>query len=350
MRIAMAMLIVLASQPGLGQTADGGAAPSSQGQPAGALLRLVQTIPMPGVRGRLGGMAIDLQHGQLFVAASGNNTVEVLDLADGRRLKSVRGFGEPKGMAYLPAQDVLVVTSGWNGLMQFLRRSSLREIGRHRFSSDADVVRYEPALDRVFVGYGDGAIACFDAGRREWLMDFSLGTHPAGFEVETKGQRVFINVPDDPRGPLVKVLLRREGRPWAHLDDWRLTYGKGNYAMALDERRGRLFVACREPGMLLALDTESGKVVDYTPIGADAGGMFWDEAARQLYIACGAGTLDVVRQEDANHYKVVERVATGPGTRTCLFEPGTRRLYVAVPAREPQPAEVRVYEAAGGKG
>jgi hypothetical protein len=157
-------------------------------------------------------------------------------------------------------------------------------------------------------------------------------------------------VPDDRHGPLVKVLLRREGKPWAHLDDWRLTYGKGNYAMALDERHGRLFVACREPGMLLAMDTETGKIVDYTPIGGDVDDIFWDEAARRLYISCGAGTLDVVRQEDANHYRMIERVTTAPGARTCLFVPQTRRLYVAVPAREQQPAEVRVYEAANGRG
>jgi hypothetical protein len=350
MRAILATLIVLAGGVAGAQTTTASASRPAQTQRADSLLRLVQTIPMPGVRGRLGHMAIDLRHQQLFVAASGNNTVEVLDLAAGKRLKSVRGFGEPRAIAYLPAQDLLVVTSGWNGLMQFLHRSSLKEIDRYQFQADADLVRYEPALGQIFVGYGDGAIACFDAGRRNLLMDFSLGGHPGAFEVETRGKRVFINVPDDRHGPLVKVLLRREGKPWAHLDDWRLTYGKGNYAMALDERHGRLFVACREPGMLLAMDTETGKIVDYTPIGGDVDDIFWDEAARRLYISCGAGTLDVVRQEDANHYRMIERVTTAPGARTCLFVPQTRRLYVAVPAREQQPAEVRVYEAANGRG
>jgi hypothetical protein len=47
-------------------------------------LRLVQTIPLPGVTGRLDHMGIDLEKKRLFVAAVANNTLEVLDLSSGR--------------------------------------------------------------------------------------------------------------------------------------------------------------------------------------------------------------------------------------------------------------------------
>ena len=38
-------------------------------------LRLVQTIPVPGVMGRLDHMAVDLEKKRLFVAAVANNTL-----------------------------------------------------------------------------------------------------------------------------------------------------------------------------------------------------------------------------------------------------------------------------------
>ena len=41
-------------------------------------LRQVQTIPLPGVEGRIDHMGVDLQTQRLFVAALGNNTLEVL--------------------------------------------------------------------------------------------------------------------------------------------------------------------------------------------------------------------------------------------------------------------------------
>jgi hypothetical protein len=54
-----------------------------------ASLRLVQTIPLPGVSGRLDHMAIDLEKKRLFVAAVANGSLEVVDLDAGRRINSI---------------------------------------------------------------------------------------------------------------------------------------------------------------------------------------------------------------------------------------------------------------------
>ena len=55
-------------------------------------LRLVQTIPLPGVKGRLDHMAVDLEKKRAFVAAVTNNSLEVVDLASGKVIKSLTGF------------------------------------------------------------------------------------------------------------------------------------------------------------------------------------------------------------------------------------------------------------------
>ena len=65
-------------------------------------LELVATIPMPGVKGRIDHLAIDPKGHRLFVAALGNNTVEVLDVERNRHEKSLPGFREPQGVLYLP--------------------------------------------------------------------------------------------------------------------------------------------------------------------------------------------------------------------------------------------------------
>ena len=63
----------------------------------GMPLRLVQTIPLPHVEGRIDHMAVDLQGQRLFVAALGNNTLEVLDLKAGTPLHTITGLHEPQG-------------------------------------------------------------------------------------------------------------------------------------------------------------------------------------------------------------------------------------------------------------
>ena len=55
--------------------------------------------------------------------------------------------------------------------------------------------------------------------------------------------------------------------------------------------------------------------------------------------------MDVLKQEDADHYAPEASVKTGPRARTGLFVPEQRRLYVAAPAAERAPARILVYQA-----
>src|SRR5947209_7395161 len=75
-------------------------------------MRLVQTIPLPGVEGRIDHLAVDVKGQRLLIAALGNNTVEVLDIKAGKHLKSLTGFHEPQGIAYLSDLNRIAVANG----------------------------------------------------------------------------------------------------------------------------------------------------------------------------------------------------------------------------------------------
>jgi hypothetical protein len=64
-------------------------------------LRLVQTISLPGVKGRLDHMGIDLEKKRLFVAAVTNNTLEVVDLTGGKAINSLAGFKNTQDALFL---------------------------------------------------------------------------------------------------------------------------------------------------------------------------------------------------------------------------------------------------------
>ena len=53
------------------------------------------------------------------------------------------------------------------------------------------------------------------------------------------------------------------------------------------------------------------------------------------------------QQQGSDTFTRVAHVSTVPGARTSLFVPELSRLYLAVPHRGGQKAEVRVYEARG---
>jgi hypothetical protein len=64
-----------------------------------------------------------------------------------------------------------------------------------------------------------------------------------------------------------------------------------------------------------------------------------------LYVTGGEGFIDVVQDQGANGFARVAHIPTAAGARTSLFVADQGRLYLAVPHRGSQKAEIRVFEA-----
>lgn len=301
------------------------------------VLEPVATIAMPGVKGRIDHLAIDLKRHRLFVAALGNNTVEVLDVERHRHEKSLPGFGEPQGVLYLPDQDRLYVANGTGGRLDILDGNSLAPVKRIAELADADNVRYDAGAGKVVVGYGKGALRTLDPGSGEAAGEIRLPAHPESFQLERNGSRIFVNVPDARQ---VAVVDRSKRVITA---TWELPGARSNFPMTLDEAGRRLFVGARSPALMLVYDTDSGKVVAKVPIGGDTDDLFFDAERKRVYVICGEGRVDVFRQDDADHYSQIGTVKTAPRARTGLFVPEEGRLYVAAPALDDTPARIFVY-------
>src|SRR5260370_41033877 len=80
-------------------------------------LRLVQTIPMPKVKGRIDHMDVDVRGMRLFVAGLENGSVEVVDLQSCKWIRSISGFQKPQGIAYEPSLNKLLLASGDEGML-----------------------------------------------------------------------------------------------------------------------------------------------------------------------------------------------------------------------------------------
>jgi DNA-binding beta-propeller fold protein YncE len=304
-----------------------------------APLQLVQTIPLPGVEGRMDHLAIDAARQRLFVAALGNNTLEVLDARAGRRLHSIRGLHSPQGVAYLPESNRIVVANAQGGGFDWFDGDRYAITRKVDLSDDADNVRVDVAARRLYVGFGDGALGVLEMATGRRLADVPLKGHPESFQLERSGARIFVNVP---AADQIAVVDKAKGAVTAA---WPLSGARANFPMALDEANRRLFVGCRDPAKLLVYDTQSGRVTAALDIAGDTDDLFYDAARKRLYVSCGAGFLDIVQQQDADHYARLARIPTAAGARTSLFAPELGRLYLAVPHRGSQQAEIRVYAA-----
>ncbi len=257
----------------------------------------------------------------------------------GRRSQSLPGFAEPQGIAHVPEFDRLYVANGTDGTCRILDGHSFKIISTVELGDDADNVRYDEGAKRVYVGYGSGALAVLDAKTGAKMADIKLTAHPESLRFETGGKHLFVNVP---RAERIAVVDRETG---STTETWPLHDVKANYPMILDEANHRLFVGCRNPAAMLVYDSSKspGLLVATISISRDTDDLFYNARSKLLYVSCGEGAIEVIKQINADSYQKVETMPTAAGARTSLFVPELRLLCLAVPHRGSQPAEIRVY-------
>ena len=300
-------------------------------------LKLTQTVTLPGVEGRIDHFAFDPVGERLFVCALGNNSVEVVDLRKGERIHSITGLGSPQGIAFAPEFNRLFVANDKGGIVKIYDAKSFQPVGELNLNDDADNTRYDEITKKIYVGFGSGGIAIINAADGKQVGSIKLSGHPEAFELERHGTRIFANVPDSRH---VAVIDRDKAQAIA---TWKTDLAFANFPMALDETNHRLFVGCRVPSRLVVLNTDSGELAAKIDIAGDADEVFYDAKRRRVYTVCGAGKIDVIEQADPNNYKTSATLDTANGARTGLFVPERDDLFVAVPKRGSQGAEIRVY-------
>jgi YVTN family beta-propeller protein len=302
----------------------------------GAPLVLETKIPLGDVQGRIDHLAVDAEGQRLFVAALGNNTVEVVDLAKRKAARTLTGFDEPQGVAYSPTIRTLYVANGGDGSVHIFRGDELTPAGRIKLGADADNVRVDPTGRRIYVGYGDGALAVIDQSTHQKIADIPLKGHPESFQLEKSGSRIFVNVPDAGEIAIVDRPANRQ------IAGWPTRELHANYPMALDEANQRVLAVFRRPAVLAIYTFADGAEKARIPTCGDADDVFVDEKRGYVYVSCGEGFIDILARRDETYARAA-RVKTVPGARTALFSPDLGRLFLAARARASEPEAVWVF-------
>jgi DNA-binding beta-propeller fold protein YncE len=314
----------------------------SAAPPEPAPLRLVQTIPLPGVKGRIDHFNVDLAGRRIFISALGNHTVEVVDLKAGKWVRTISGVKKPQGVWY--GMGKLFIADGDAGDVKVYRGSDLHLIATIPLDLGPDHETYDPATKRLYVGYGGedagksyGELGIINVVTDTHVGDVRTDSHPGAIVVARPGRTIFTALGKTQQVNEIDVRTDRIVAKWK-------SRAGDPVAMALDKTDHRLFVGSRKPPELEVFDSRSHKSIATLPSVGVMDGMAYDAARRRIYVSGGEGYVAVYQQIDADHYKEIAKVPTGPIGRTSLFVPSLNRFYVAVPAGENRGAEILVFE------
>jgi len=306
-------------------------------------LILYEQAPLPPIAGRIDHFTADNKRRRVIFSALGNHSVEVFDAFAARIIHSIKeGLDEPQAVLFIDDLNKLFVTNAGNGKVMIYTGDTFKLEKTIDVGEDPDNLRYHEPTKTVVVGYGGatGAFATFNAATGERIgKDLPIDAHPESFQVETKGSRIFVNLPQG--GGIIESVDRNTGA----ITKWPLKGVRGNYAMALNEDDHRLFICTRKIPMFLAFDTESGREVARLPSTGSCDDVYYDARRKRVYVLGAQGFISVFQQKSPEQYELLANVPSQIGARTGYFFVQRDRLYLGVPARGNEPAQIWTYEA-----
>ena len=327
------------------------------------ILGLVETIPLPG-DGYMDHLAIDVKGQRLFVSGEAAKSLIVVDLRAGKVIHETKGLSAmPKKPFYLADTDevwttltdssVVAISGSTYEVIKTVKLSGYGDPNR-----GADNAAYDPANHLIYAGvevfenFGgsgqhgstDASIDIVDTKTAKLVGSIKLpGGDPAGIAIEPSGKKLYVTMGDIVDGESHVAVVDLEKR--AVIAQWPITEGPVPHTAGLDAAHHRLFVGSRtiahtgniggghqhEPGKLVVINTETGKVVQVLDSVGGADDLQYDAATERIYFVGTTGTVAVFKELDPDHFQLLGKVPTGAIAKTGLWVPELKRFYSAVP-------------------
>ncbi|HYR85007.1 MAG TPA: hypothetical protein VE422_13075 [Terriglobia bacterium] len=327
------------------------------------LLRLVETIPLPG-DGYMDHLTADVKGQRLFISGEAAKSLLVVDLRAGKVIHETKGLSAmPKKPFYLPDTNEVWVTLTDSSVAAISGSTyevtkTVELTGYRDPNRGADNAAYDPATHllyaavEVFEDFGssgnhggtNASIEIVDTKTAKLVGSINLpGGDPAGLAIDSAGKKLYVAMGDVVRGDSHVEAIDLEKR--AVVAEWPISGGPVPHTAGLDAAHHRLFVGSRmkphtgelggghqyEPGKLVVMDTETGKVVQVLDSVGGADDLQYDAATGRIYFVGTTGTVAVFKEMDPDHFRLLGKVPTGAISKTGLWVSELKRFYSAVP-------------------
>jgi len=258
--------------------------------PSGTLLVEVADVALPGGATRFDYQDIDVGKNQLVVAHMNDNSVLILDLADGSVKAQLPNIPTPRGVAIADDANLIFVTSTPSHLV-LIDNTTLTEVKRVTTGTAPDGDAWDP--DDQIVGVsdqGDGALSLIANAGSGTRTQVPLGRE-TGNVIYDKGRKQFwitvvtANPPDqlvevDPKTATATTMIPLPGCAGAH-------------GLRLHPDGQSAFIACEDNDKLARVDLGGTHTVTIGTSGAGPDVLSIDPSLGWLYVAAESGDVTI---------------------------------------------------------
>jgi YVTN family beta-propeller protein len=253
---------------------------------------------------------------------SHGSEVLVVNADTGKEEGKISGLKQSHGVAVVPEAGRGFISDGAQGKAIVFDLKTLKVVGEAKAAPDADCIIYDPASKHVFTFNGDSNNAtAIDPSTGNVVGTVDLGSGPE-FAVADGQGTIYNNLEEKSE---VVAIDSRSLKVKAH---WPIAPAGAPAPIAMDRDHRRLFVAGREPAMLVVMNADDGKVIQSFPISAGADADVYDPSTGLIFVSTREGWVHIFHEDSPDHYSEAGKVKTELGAKTMAYDSKTKRIFV----------------------
>lgn len=280
---------------------------------------VITSVPFSGDQTYWDYLLADASSHKLYVTRG--NEVLILDLDSGKQSGSIANLKRVHGVAVAHEFNKGFITDGGENAVVVFDLGSDTVTHKIKVGNGPDAVLYEPTKKRVYAFNAHShSASVIDAQTESIVATVPLSGIPEFAATDGKGN-VFVNIESN------NSLVRLDADGTKVQKEWSLSPCKGPSGLAMDTNGRRLFSVC-DNKLMIVTDADSGKQIAQVPVGVEPDAAIYDGEQNLIFASNCDGTLTVVKQEDRDHYTVLQNVKTEREARTMALDPISHKLFL----------------------
>jgi DNA-binding beta-propeller fold protein YncE len=257
--------------------------------------------------------------GQVYVAHTANNALDVLDVEKQRYVGSVGGLSAVAG-ALVAEPDTVFTSNRGDNTIGILRAGQSGPVEKVAVGLRPNGLAHDGGRNRLLAAHvgdpgvpGSRTVSIVDVPTRTRVADLPVAGRTRWTVYDPVADVFHVNIADPPQIVAVWAgdpprVARVAPMPEA-----------GPHGLDIDVERRRLFCAC-DAGVLLEVDADTGRVLAREAIAGVPDVVFFNRELQRLYVAIGdPGVIEVF---DTSSLRRHETVRTEAGAHTLSFDAG----------------------------
>jgi DNA-binding beta-propeller fold protein YncE len=282
-----------------------------------------EPIAVPGTKGGFDFLEIDQQFHRLLADHTGNKSLDVFNLPDGKFIKSI-ATGAAQGVAVDASHNSYYVTVSDQKKLVEIDRRGLEVSGSIDLPGPPDALTYYPKTGKVYVDHDNGEdVWVIDPADQKIVATITIPTAPEYILFDPAFEELFQNIKSKPAMVVIDPTTNSIAETWSTLP------AEKPHGLVIDPKTRRLFSAGGN-GKLVVMDCTTGVCLTSVDIAPGVDQIAFDPGNQRIYCASGQGRLSVL-EETVEGAKSLGDVETSKGAHTLAVDPDTHSVWIAFP-------------------